>query len=141
MLTALGQDLRYAARMLLAKPGFSLAAMLTLALGIGANSAIFSVIDAVLLRPLAYAQPGELVSFRENQSAPDLDDVAAANRSFAQIGGEANALMAWTGGATPEQLRVGQVTGGFFAALGIGAERGRSIAPADDVAGGRSSSC
>ena len=136
MLNALLQDLRYAMRMLWSKPGFSVAAMLTLALGIGANSAIFSVIDAVLLRPLAYAQPGELVSFRENQSAPDLGDVAAANRTFAQIGGEANALMAWTGGETPEQLRVGQVTGGFFAALGIGAELGRRIEPADDKQGG-----
>ena len=136
MLSALFHDLRYALRMLWSKPGFSVAAMLTLALGIGANSAIFSVIDAVLLRPLAYAHPGELVSFRENQSAPDLDDVAAANRSFAQIGGEANALMAWTGGEAPEQLRVGQVTGGFFSALGIGAELGRNIQPADDVKGG-----
>jgi putative ABC transport system permease protein len=135
MLNALQQDLRYGLRMLLSKPGFTLAALLTLALGIGANSAIFSVIDAVLLRPLAYPHPGELVSFRENQSAPDLDDVAAANRTLAQIGGEANALMAWTGGDAPEQLAVGQVTGGFFAALGIGAERGRTIAAADDVKG------
>ena len=138
MLSALLQDLRYALRMLWSKPGFSVAAMLTLALGIGANSAIFSVIDAVLLRPLAYAHPGELVSFRENQSAPDLDDVAAANRTFAQIGGEANALMAWTGGEAPEQLAVGQVTGGFFSALDVGAALGRSIGPADDVRGGPS---
>ncbi len=136
MLNALLQDLRYALRMLWSKPGFSVAAMLTLALGIGANSAIFSVIDAVLLRPLAYAHPGELVSFRENQSAPDLDDVAAANHTFVQIGGEANALMAWTGGETPEQLAVGQVTGGFFAALGVGAALGRSIEPTDDAQGG-----
>src|SRR5215472_5986157 len=136
MLTHVFQDLRYGLRMLLARPGFTLAAVLTLALGIGANSAIFSVIDAVLLRPLAYARPGELVSFHENQSAPDLDDVAAANRSFAQLGGEAAALMAWTGGETPGQLAVGQVTGGWFATLGVRAALGRGIEPADDVQGG-----
>ena len=135
MLNALLQDLRYGMRMLLSHQGFTLAALLTLALGIGANSAIFSVIDAVLLRPLAYADPGKLVSLRENQSAPDLDEVAAANHSFSEIGGEALALMTWTGGEAPEQLAVGQVTGGFFAALGIGSEHGRTIGAADDAMG------
>jgi putative ABC transport system permease protein len=135
MLNSLRQDLRYAARMLLARPAFTCAAVLTLALGIGANSAIFSVIDAVLLRPLAYAQPQRLVSFQSNQSGPDLADVAAANHTLASIGGEVLAPLAWTGGDEPVQLAVGQVSGGFFATLGIGAARGRAIGPADDVAG------
>ena len=133
LMSQLLQDLRYGVRMLCARPGFTFTAVLTLALGIGANSAIFSVIDAVLLQPLIYAQPQELVSFRLKQSPPDLADVADANRSFAMIGGEAVAPLAWTGGATPEQLEVGLVTGGFFSVLGIGAERGRAIEASDDA--------
>ena len=129
------QDLRYGVRMLLARPGFTLAAVLTLALGIGANTAIFSVIDAVLLRPLQYAQPQRLVAFASNQSPPDLADVAATNRTFAAIGGEVLAPLAWTGGDVPEQLAVGEVTGGFFPVLGVGAEHGRTIEPADDTQG------
>ena len=135
MLSGVFNDLRHALRALLASPGFTVPAILTLALGIGANSAIFSVVDAVLLRPLPYAEPDRLVSLRSNQSAPDLADVAAASRAFATSGGEVLTQMAYTAAAEPVQFQVGQVTGGFFATLGVGARRGRYIGADDDVAG------
>jgi len=130
------KDIRYGIRSLLKRPAFAAVAVITLALGIGANTAIFSVINAVLLRPLGYEQPERLVTFRSNQSAPDLTDVIAANHTFSKLGGEVLAPLAYTAGAEPVQFQVGQVTGGYFETLGVKAERGRYLTAEDDKSGG-----
>src|SRR5882672_6351172 len=130
------KDIRYGIRSLLKRPAFTAVAVITLALGIGANTAIFSVINAVLLRPLAYEQPQQLVTFRSNQSAPDLTDVVAASHTFSKLGGEVLAPLDYTAGSEPVQFKIGQVTGGYFETLGVKAERGRFITPNDDQSGG-----
>ena len=130
------KDIRYGIRSLLKRPAFTAVAVITLGLGIGANTAIFSVINAVLLRPLAYDQPQQLVTFRSNQSAPDLTDVVAASHTFSKLGGEVLAPLDYTAGAEPVQFQIGQVTGGYFETLGVKAERGRFITADDDKPGG-----
>ena len=130
------QDLRFGSRMLLRKPGFTLVAVITLALGIGANTAIFTVVNAVLLRPLSYQEPERLVSFRSNESALDVADIKAWNQSFAEIGGNAMQPLDYTGGGEPMQWQAGLVTGGFFHMLGARPLLGRVITEDDDKRGG-----
>jgi putative ABC transport system permease protein len=126
------KDVRYGLRSLLKRPGFTAIAVITLALGIGANSAIFSVVNAVLLRPLPYDDPSRLISFRSNQSAPDLADVELQTKTFSRLGGMVMQPLAYTAGSEPIQLQIGQVTGGFFETLGVKPERGRFITNDDD---------
>src|SRR5574341_1262727 len=130
------QDLRYGARMLLKHPGFTLVAIITLALGIGANTAIFTVVNAVLLRPLAYQEPERLVSFRSNESVLDLTDIKAWSQSFAEIGGVVQMPLDYTGAGEPAQWRAGLVTGGFFRTLGVRPLLGRALTEEDDRRGG-----
>src|SRR6266550_772668 len=130
------KDIRYGVRSLIRRPAFTVLAVITLGLGIGVNSAIFSVINAVLLRPLPYQEPARLVTFRSNQSAPDLADVEAQSRMFSAFGGEVKQALDYTAGSEPVQFQTGQVTGGFFETLGVKAERGRVITPDDDKLGG-----
>jgi putative ABC transport system permease protein len=129
------KDLRYGVRSLLKRPAFTVVAVITLGLGIGLNTAIFSVINAVLLRPLAYADPARLISFRSNQSAPDLADVESQSKTFSRFGGMVIAPLAYTGGGEPVQIPIGQVTGGFFETFGVQPERGRFITSDDDKTG------
>jgi putative ABC transport system permease protein len=130
------QDLRYGARLLLKKPGFTLIAVLTLALGIGANTAIFSVINAVLLKPLPYREPEQLITARSNQSVLDLDDLRAWSQSYSAMAGINKRPLDYTGGAEPLQVSAGLVTGGYFATLGVNAALGRTLNENDDKPGG-----
>jgi putative ABC transport system permease protein len=129
------KDVRYGVRSLLKRPGFTVVAIITLALGIGVNSAIFSVINAVLLRPLPYPKPDRLVSLRSNESALDLADVEAQSRTFSKFGGLVASPLDYTAGGEPVQFEIGMVTGGFFETLGVPPERGRVIAHDDDKTG------
>ena len=126
------KDIRYGLRSLLKRPAFTAIAVITIALGIGVNTAIFSVINAVLLRPLPYDDPARLISFRSNQSAPDLADVEAQSKTFSRFGGMVMQPLAYTGQSEPVQFQIGQVTGGFFETLGVKPARGRFINNEDD---------
>ena len=145
-LEELGQDLRYGARMLFKYPGFTLIAVVTLALGIGANTAIFSVVNAVLLKPLPYSQPeqlvmvyGEFLSFRTNQrlSIAEYSDFQQQTHSFVASGaydnGSAN-LVSHEGGE-PERVERGAVTPGIFEVLKVAPLLGRVFAMDDAQAG------
>ncbi|HXO40712.1 MAG TPA: ABC transporter permease [Thermoanaerobaculia bacterium] len=137
-------DLRFAARLLRKSPGFTAVAVLTLALGIGANTAIFSVVDSVLLRPLPYRPGGELVVLGEEKPCCKFAPTAAANlldyqrygRSFEQLAG-----ISWRNfvlrrpGAEPLWLQGMEVTPNFFTVFGVPALRGRTLAAAIDRPG------
>jgi putative ABC transport system permease protein len=122
--------------MLIKHRGATVIAVITLALGIGANTAIFSVVNSVLLRPLPYQEPERLVSFRSNESVLDLADIKAWSQSFAGIGGETQQPLDYTGSGEPLQWTVGLVTGGFFRTLGAQPLLGRVITEEDDRRGG-----
>jgi putative ABC transport system permease protein len=129
------KDIRYGLRSLAKRPAFTAVAIITIGLGIGVNTAIFSVINAVLLRPLPYDDPSRLITFRSNQSAPDLADVESQSKTFSRLGGMVMQPLAYTGGSEPIQFQIGQVTGGFFETLGVRPERGRFITNEDDKNG------
>jgi putative ABC transport system permease protein len=135
-MNTLWQDLRYGARMLMKNPGFTLIAVLTLALGIGANTAIFTVVNAVLLQPLPYQEPERLISFRSNESVLDLTDIKAWSQSFAELGGNTQQPLDYIGSGEPLQWTAGLVTGGFFRTLGAQPLMGRVIIEEDDRRGG-----
>ena len=140
----LWQDLRYGARMLLKTPGFTLIAVLTLALGIGANTAIFSVVNAVLLRPLPFAEPDRLVMIRE-MKPPDFPQFAISpanfldykkqNTVFESLVAMRPATFNLTGLGDPERLRGLSLTGGFCAMLGVQPQIGRDFLPEEDQPG------
>jgi len=139
------RDLRYAVRTLLKRPGFTLVAVLTLALGIGANTAIFTVIDAVLLRPLPYAQPDRLVdinhfypslnNLRAGVSVPGFRDYSARRDVFEHSAVETPAAMNLTGAGEPERVNLIRVSGDFFTTLGVAAALGRTLRPDEAQAG------
>jgi len=129
------KDIRYGLRSLLKRPAFSVVAVITLGLGIGVNTAIFSVINAVLLRPLPYANPERLITFRANQSGPDLADIEAQSKTVSRFGGMGMQPLVYTAGPEPIELSTGLVTGGFFETLGVQPQMGRYITTDDDKNG------
>ena len=132
---SLRQDLRYAVRMLVKRPAFTLIAVVTLALGIGINTSIFSVINSVLLKPLPYQDPEKLVTLRSNESAPDLADIRDWSQSYVSLGGFVTMPLDFTGGSEPAQWLTGMVTGGYFETLGVKPLLGRAIRFDDDKEG------
>jgi len=140
-------DLRYGARMLRKNPGFTLVAVLTLALGIGANTAMFSVINAVLLRPLPYPDSDRLMfvfltgaTGEPERSSYGVADYLAAHdgqQTFSHFAGISLGDNAFTyvGGAEPQKIRGTSATGEFFAVLGVAPLLGRSFDPANDRPG------
>ena len=143
-LETLRQDLRFGARQLRRNPGFTIVAVLTLALGIGANTAIFSVVNAVLLRPLPYRDADRLVWItnfipKRNQTLVfDSDYASWQNQSQVFEGMAAYSRMqrTLTGRGDPERLQVGRVTAGFFSVLGVEPMLGRKFLPEEDRPGG-----
>ena len=137
------QDLRFALRSLLRSPGFTLVAVLTLALGIGANTALFSVIDAALLRPLPYPEPDRLVrvystsAHGEDWSASPADffDWRAMARSFTGLAAVNGNSMALSGEGPAERLQGLQVTEDFFRVLGVAPVLGRAFTPEEMTTG------
>lgn len=146
----LRQDVVYALRRLRSSPGFAVTAVLTLALGIGANAAIFSVVNGVLFRPLPFPEPDRLYrvwsanrsanALRVEVSSPDLDDWRAQRRQVANLGGywfaDEGSGMDLTGIGEPQRLSVAFVTAGFFDTFGVTAIEGRLPREEELVRGG-----
>lgn len=144
-MNTLVQDVKYALRMLAKAPGFSAIAILTLAVGIGANTAIFSIVDAVLLRPLPFKNPSRLVMLWEGLpeigfpkiegSAPDVALYEREQKSFESIGTFQNKDFDISGGSgEPERITAARVSASVFPMLGISPLIGRSYTRAEDEA-------
>jgi putative ABC transport system permease protein len=140
------QDLRYGMRMLLKHRGFTAVAALTLMLGIGANTAIFSVVNAVLLRPLPFPEPERIVWLRESHPPSNLPqfsvtfptflDWRSQNRVFAQMAAYREDGFNLQAGDEPKRVNGARVTVDFFATLGVRPEVGRAFSPQEDAPGG-----
>jgi predicted permease len=137
------QDVRYGARGLRNSPGFSLVAIATLALGIGATTAIFSVVNAVLLRPLPYKDSTRIMDlwtvspmfpdFHMGQSIPNLNDIRSRSHAFELIAAYQPQTTALTGNGAPERLFAAPVTADFFSLFSVHPILGRGILPQDET--------
>jgi putative ABC transport system permease protein len=141
------QDLRYASRLLRKTPGFTVVGVLALALGVGANTAIFSVIDAVLLRPLPYHDPGHLVKIwtrfvgiglpdnRNWVSPPEFVDFRTLSHAFSHIAAIQSDSFNFAGGGRPERVQAAEVSASLFPMLGVQAKLGRVFLPEEEQPG------
>lgn len=144
-MTTILQDLRYAIRSLSRSPGFTLAAVATLALGIGANTAVYSLVRGVLFRALPFPAPERLVAVSESYPAkgfpimvaspPNFLDWKTQSRSFSAMGAYTTTDIALSENGEPERLRATAVTAGFFESLGVAPLAGRVFAPGEFVPG------
>jgi putative ABC transport system permease protein len=140
MMDSLIQDFRYGLRSLLKAPGFTIVTLLTLALGIGANTAIFSVVNAVLLRALPFRDPDQLVLVREvyggseqgSVSGPNFLDWKNRNRSFSGMTTWSGISLALVGAGDPEEIPAATAEAGYFKVLGIEPILGRGFLPGED---------
>jgi putative ABC transport system permease protein len=131
------QDLRFSGRMLHKNPGFATVAIVTLALGIGASTSISSVVDAVLLRPLPYRNPEQIVRVweqapdgrRMNLADPNFDDFRTQNNTFGTMAIYGYGLSSISGGSEPVRVNIAIVSSDFFKALGVEPFRGRAFEP------------
>src|SRR5258708_3280403 len=138
-------DCRFGIRQLLKSPVFTIVAVLTLALGIGANTAIFSVVDAVLLRPLPFEDSSRLVALHEDVpklgyfkmgfSAPDLVVFEREQKSFSAIGAFQNQPVEISGNSQPERVMAARISSSLFPMLGVQPALGRVFTPAEDAPG------
>ena len=143
LLAGFARDVRYGLRALSKSPGFAAIAMLTLALGIGANTAIFTVVNGVLLRPLSYPDPARLLRIYETTrefgefsvAYPNFLDWRRESRSFTDLGASRGASFNFTGAGDPEQLSGEYVTAGLFPLLGVTPLLGRNFLPQEDRQG------
>ncbi len=142
-LTGLGQDLRYGFRTLRKSPGFTAVAMMALALGIGANTAIFSVVNGVLLRPLSYPDPDRLLNIFETTADfnhasvayPNYLDWRRGNHSFTDMGAFRSDDFNFTGNGDPEQVPGEYVSASLIPVLGVTPSLGRRFLPEEDRQG------
>src|SRR2546422_872172 len=136
------QDLRYGARMVIKNPGFTAVAVLTLALEIGANSAIFSVVNGVLLRPLPYPEPNRLIMIFESNpkggwpkfsvAPPNFVDWRAQNQLFDNLAGVNGANYSLSGQDKPERILGARVSASLFKVLGVLPALGRGFTSEED---------
>src|SRR4029079_16024487 len=136
------RDARYALRSLRRSPAFTATAVLTIALGVGGTTAIFSIVDGVLLKPLPYVQPDRLVRLyevnpstggeRNGLSLPDLEDWRTRTDPFASAAGYNELTQVLTGRGEPRELRATFVTGGFFGVLDVPMLLGRPLVEDDE---------
>ncbi|HEY1265067.1 MAG TPA: ABC transporter permease [Terriglobales bacterium] len=131
------QDTRYSCRAMRKNPAFYIAVLLTIALGIGSNTAMFSVIHAVLLKPLAYREPGRVMLLSNGATLVRFDEMRAASQSFAELGAYSITPeeMALSGNAQPEVLNGARVSANFLKVLGLSPLMGRGFFAQEDVTG------
>ena len=141
------KDVRYALRLLARNPGFTAVSVIALALGIGANTAIFSIVNAALIRPLEYREPGRIVSMWETNpalhigidllptSAPTFVDWREQNHVFQEVAVLSSDELNLTGAGEPEKLVAARVSAGLFPVLGVEPLLGRTFRPAEDKSG------